>query len=134
MAAALARVCLPARPPMCCTTPNGIAPCRRGRIARYNGPLHNGIRTCDIPGGRRRDAAHDTGVAKEALSSRIDTHRPGPLGTASHGISHVTRFSCIRAPVSSRCNQHRITGSKTRNHAIVFLSVVYIAINFFARY
>jgi len=25
----------------------------RGRIARYNGPLHNGIRTCDIPGGRR---------------------------------------------------------------------------------
>lgn len=29
---------------------------------------------------------------------------PGPLGTASRGISHVTRFSCVKAPVSSRCN------------------------------
>lgn len=38
--------------PMCCTTPNGIAPSCRGRIARYNGPLHNGIRTCDVPRGR----------------------------------------------------------------------------------
>lgn len=46
-APALARVCLPVQPPMYCTTPNGIAPSRRGRIARYNGPLHNGIRTCD---------------------------------------------------------------------------------------
>lgn len=40
----------PATPlPMCCTTPNGIAPSCRGRIARYNGPLHNGIRTCNVP-------------------------------------------------------------------------------------
>lgn len=38
--------------PMCCTTPNGIAPSCRGRIAWYNGPLHNGIRTCDVPRGR----------------------------------------------------------------------------------
>lgn len=49
-----ARLCsrlstLSARSPMYCTTPSGIAPSRRDRIARYNGPLHNGIRTCDIP-------------------------------------------------------------------------------------
>lgn len=50
---ARASICLPADP-MCCTTPNGIAPSRSGRIARYNGPLHNGIRTCDIPAVTRR--------------------------------------------------------------------------------
>jgi len=82
LAPALERVCLPARPPMYCTTPNGIAPSRCGRIARYNGPLHNGIRTCDIPGGCRRDAAHDTGVAKEAC---LPVSSPGHLW----GLHHV---------------------------------------------
>lgn len=61
-------------PRVCCTTPNGIAPSRRGRIARYNGPLHNGIRTCDIPGGHRVAAmlrARHRGVAKEFPSLQV---------------------------------------------------------------
>lgn len=76
----------------------------RSRIARYNGPLHNGIRTCDIPGGRVAAMLRTTpGVAKEAPPAPQVRE---PLGTASRGISHMTRFSCIKAPVVSSRRSH----------------------------
>lgn len=86
-----------ARAPMCCTTPNGIAPSRRGGIARYthNGPLHNGIRTCDIPESHRRDAAHD------AAQRRSPARFSGTFGDCSMwDFSLVTQISYIKDCVS----------------------------------
>lgn len=109
------RVCLPADP-MCCTTPSGIAPSRRGRIARYNGPLHNGIRTCAIYTAgrcRRRRCRRRRDEARRCLSGLVAGPTSGDRAFAGRGISPTTRRSrALRIAPSHRARGILLAGAR----------------------
>lgn len=87
--------------PMCCTTPSGIAPSRRGRIAPYNGPLHNGIRTCDIYlESQRRESATPRVAARRCPGDQVagisGVGRRREKGEGARDLPRDTDASCIK--------------------------------------